>query len=170
MCKQLVDDPPEAQANGQAGRGGMAAVAAGTGGRGGVGTGVGLGPSAGPTGGPARAIATTTNGLAHQPMYTTVLSIHGNTASVTVTHDNTPHVTVVATTTNGLAHQPTRPVTVAATYRNRDNLVVPGAVVQPMQRPKPATQLTRSNSLPSSGATQPRISNAALLAEAQVGL
>ena len=154
MCKQLVDDPPEAQANGQAGRGGMAAVAAGTGGRGGVGTGVGLGPSAGPTGGPARAIATTTNGLAHQPMYTAVISAHDSTATATVTVD-----------------QPTRHVaTVTATYRNRDNLVVPGAVVQPMQRPKPATQLTRSNSLPSSGATQPRISNAALLAEAQVGL
>ena len=122
-----MDDPPEAQltqANGQAGRGGMAASAAGA-------AGVGLGPSAGPTGGPARAI---TNGLAHQPAQS------AREQAVTV-----------------------------ATYRNRDNQVVPCALVQPIQRPKPAAPMPRPNSLPSSGATQPRTSNAALLAQAQVG-
>ena len=116
-----MEGPAEArqlttQANGQAGRGGMAASAAG-------GAGVGLGPTGSPN--------------------------------------------------NGSAHQPTRPATAkepaavvnVATYRNRDNQPVPGAVVKPIQRP----ELVRSNSLPSGAATQPRGAlNEAMLARAQV--
>ena len=118
--KQLVDGPAEArqlttQANGQAGRGGMAASAAG-------GAGVGLGPTGSPS-----------NGSAHQP------------------------------TRPAAAREPAAVVNVA-TYRNRDNQPVPGAVVKPIQRP----ELVRSNSLPSGAATQPRALNEAVVARAQV--
>ena len=120
--KQLVDGPAEArqlttQANGQAGRGGMAASAAG-------GAGVGLGPTGSPS-----------NGSAHQP------------------------------TRPAAAREPAAAVVNVATYRNRDNQPVPGAVVKPIQRP----ELVRSNSLPSGGAaTQPRALNEAVVARAQV--
>ena len=115
-----MDGPAEArqltpQANGQAGRGGMAASAAG-------GAGVGLGPT-----------GSLTNGSPHQP-------------------------------TQPATREPSATVTVA-TYRNRDNQPVPGAVVKPIQRP----ELVRSNSLPSGGAaTQPRALNEAVVARAQV--
>ena len=117
-----MDGPAEVrqlttQANGQAGRGGMAASAAG-------GAGVGLGPAGSPS-----------NGSAHQPTQPAATREPAAAAAVTV-----------------------------ATYRNRDNQPVPGAVVKPIQRP----ELVRSNSLPSGGTTQPRVLNEAVVARAQV--
>ena len=142
MCKQLVDDPPEAnqlmQANGQANQlmqaNGVAAPSGGTG--------VGLGPG--------QTAAHSGQGgqlaIGHLPA----------NGGVTTVAANQPTPTVAATT-------------VATSYRNRDHQIVPHAVVQPIQRPKPP-QLARSNSLPlgSPQGTAARQSNAALLAQAQV--